>query len=401
MMKKKTTILMITLLALFLMSGNIFADQPLKGFVRYHEDPSKPLPGIEVGLYQDGALIATTVTEQNGKYTFDNIPAGVYTVREMACNLETGGLDTDDLALIQSMVGQTSSTCTNYIEFLAADLVKDNIINDLDVMYWESHYPNNFNPEWVYESTVVDHNGTKTNVPTMGGSSSGDVNGTFVPTGRTGNVVETAYFAKHFTREFNIEINAAVNRITSMGLVINYPEGIDIKGVTSQLGELDQVRIESDRIVIIWSDNKPFTPDHSLPIVNIQGSANKSYNGNDVKFTVTDYCHFVSNGEVIRPEFSVPYLTVSSNDYLSHCYPNPADDVTRIFFNLPCNSKTQLNIYSLTGQLIRTIINEEMSSGQHSVEIPVAELREGVYFYSLTTSGEIKINQSKRLVVVH
>jgi hypothetical protein len=49
-----------------------------------------------------------------------------------------------------------------------------------------------------FEDLTVSHDGTKTNVPTMVGSSSGDVNGTFVPIGRNAEVLPISYFAEKF-----------------------------------------------------------------------------------------------------------------------------------------------------------------------------------------------------------
>ena len=46
------------------------------------QDPGETgIPGITVTLYDsNGDVIATTTTDQNGNYVFDNLPAGDYTV---------------------------------------------------------------------------------------------------------------------------------------------------------------------------------------------------------------------------------------------------------------------------------------------------------------------------------
>ncbi|MGE3619490.1 MAG: SdrD B-like domain-containing protein [Acidimicrobiia bacterium] len=46
------------------------------------QDPGEePLPGVKVELLQDGATIASTTTDSNGRYVFDDLPAGTYQVR--------------------------------------------------------------------------------------------------------------------------------------------------------------------------------------------------------------------------------------------------------------------------------------------------------------------------------
>ncbi|MBC9944937.1 LPXTG cell wall anchor domain-containing protein [Leucobacter sp. cx-328] len=45
------------------------------------ENPEEVLPGVRVDLFQDGEIIASTVTNENGLYIFDQLPAGEYEVK--------------------------------------------------------------------------------------------------------------------------------------------------------------------------------------------------------------------------------------------------------------------------------------------------------------------------------
>lgn len=399
-MKKRTTNLIIATLALFLLSSQLFAGQPIKGKVTYHEDPNNPIPSVTVKLYdQSNVYLTETVTNFNGMYIFPNMPFGTYYVEAESTPVDAGGIWTDDREMMVAIIGGLEPT---EIEFLAANLIDDDEINQLDINEWDARWVAGFNPEWVFGARQeVNHNGTKTNVPTMGGSSSGDVNGTFVPTGRSEIVAQVNYFAKTFSSNFSIEIFA--NELVSasaMGLVIDYPSTVNVKDITSQVGDFNNLQIENNQIIITWA-NESVVIDPSKPVVTINGMTNKNYNGGDIKFKINSKSHFVTNGEVFRPEFKVPYLSVTGNDNLSHCYPNPANSQTTVYFNIPADTKAMLNVYSLNGTLVKTIFNEEMTAGQHSVIIPVNDLREGVYFYSLTTNGAVNINEAKRLIVVH
>lgn len=401
-MKKRTTHLIIATLALLLLSSQSFAGQPIKGKVIYHEDENNPIPSVTVKLLDATGTItlAETVTNFNGKYIFPNMPYGTYYVEAESTPVEAGGIEFTDRALMVRIINLSYNPTP--IERLAADLDGDNAVTNADLMQWDLNWNNNFDPEWVFGARVqVDHNGTKTNVPTMGGSSSGDVNGTFVPTGRSEIVAQVNYFAKTFSSNFSIEIFANdLVSASAMGLVIDYPSTVNVKDITSQVGNFNNLRIENNQIVITWA-NEAVLLDPSKPVVTINGMTNKNYNGGDIRFKVNSKSHFVTNGEVFSPEFKVPYLSVTGNDNLSHCYPNPANSQTTVYFNIPADTKAMLNVYSLNGTLVKTIFNEEMTAGQHSVIIPVNDLREGVYFYSLTTNGNVNINEAKRLVVVH
>jgi flagellar hook assembly protein FlgD len=48
-------------------------------------------------------------------------------------------------------------------------------------------------------------------------------------------------------------------------------------------------------------------------------------------------------------------------------YPNPFNPTTMINYQLPVSSVVNLVIFNLRGQVVRTLVNGEMSSGQHSV----------------------------------
>lgn len=403
-MKKRTTILMIATLALILLSVRTFADQPIKGTVTYHDDPNNPVPSTLVKLLNlEGNVIDETYTNFNGKYIFPNKPYGYYYVQAVETEVAPGGVELDDAAMIQAFLdGDIDLTD---IQELAADANNDGTVDSYDIEEIENNWNNpNFEPAWVYEEAIlVNHNGTKTNVPTMGGSSSGDVNGTFVPTGRNEAIALVEYFQKNFSSVFTIEVYASdIISASAMGLIIDYPAGVNINNVTSQLGELKNLKIKNNQIVATWSNqSEEAAVNSSEPVLVISASTNQSYNGSDIRFQVNNKSHFVTNGQAFKPEFSVPFLSVNGTDNLSFSYPNPASESTVIYFTLPEAAKANLNIYNINGQLVKNIMNEEMSAGQHSVNLSVTDLKEGVYFYNLTTSGNVNINQAKRLVVVH
>eukprot|EP01132_Coremiostelium_polycephalum_P005726 gene5726-7122_t len=57
-----------------------FAYYDVNGDGLYQPNIDRPLPGVTVQLYNAGRLVATTTTDANGKYLFDNLPEGVYDV---------------------------------------------------------------------------------------------------------------------------------------------------------------------------------------------------------------------------------------------------------------------------------------------------------------------------------
>lgn len=95
---------------------------------------------------------------------------------------------------------------------------------------------------------------------------------------------------------------------------------------------------------------------------------------------------------------------------LEQNYPNPFNSSTIIRFTVHCKQRTEngpvrttLKIYNIRGQLVRTLVNEELNHGEYRVSWDGKnnqgkEVSSGVYFYRLKT-GEFV--QTKKMVLIH
>jgi len=83
---------------------------------------------------------------------------------------------------------------------------------------------------------------------------------------------------------------------------------------------------------------------------------------------------------------------------LNENYPNPFNPETTIEFSLDKTDDVTLKIYSITGQLVRTLANGTMEVGVHKVRFNGRDdlgnlLSSGVYFYQLQSAGQIATNK--------
>ena len=83
---------------------------------------------------------------------------------------------------------------------------------------------------------------------------------------------------------------------------------------------------------------------------------------------------------------------------LEQNYPNPFNPQTTIRFALPQKSQVSLNIYDITGQLIRNLISEKKEAGAYSViwdgkDDNAKSVASGLYLYQINTEGYSKIRQ--------
>ncbi|MBN2830202.1 MAG: T9SS type A sorting domain-containing protein [Candidatus Cloacimonetes bacterium] len=82
-----------------------------------------------------------------------------------------------------------------------------------------------------------------------------------------------------------------------------------------------------------------------------------------------------------------------SNFELSQNYPNPFNPSTTISYSLIENSFVEIEIYNLKGQKINTLLSENRTKGNHSVEWDGTDLSKhpvssGVYFYKLKVNNQ-------------
>jgi hypothetical protein len=68
---------------------------------------------------------------------------------------------------------------------------------------------------------------------------------------------------------------------------------------------------------------------------------------------------------------------------LSPNYPNPFNPSTVIRYALPRGSVVRLEVYAVTGELVRTLVQGEQAAGVHEVSFDARGLASGVYFYRI------------------
>ncbi len=89
--------------------------------------------------------------------------------------------------------------------------------------------------------------------------------------------------------------------------------------------------------------------------------------------------------------------TIPSAYTLGQNYPNPFNPTTTIKFALPKSSLVSLNVYSISGELVNSILNKEMSGGWHEVVFDAKQLASGVYIYRIQ-AGEFAY--SRKMIVM-
>lgn len=82
---------------------------------------------------------------------------------------------------------------------------------------------------------------------------------------------------------------------------------------------------------------------------------------------------------------------------LGQNFPNPFNPVTKISYQIPGSSHVTLNIYDITGRLVKTLVNEVRDEGVHSITFDGSGLSSGTYFYRLQAGDFVQI---KKMVLI-
>lgn len=74
-------------------------------------------------------------------------------------------------------------------------------------------------------------------------------------------------------------------------------------------------------------------------------------------------------------------------------YPNPFNGMTTIIYELPESSRVVLKVFSASGRLVETLVNEGQAAGVHFVVWRAENAPSGAYFYRLETEKRVRVRK--------
>lgn len=82
---------------------------------------------------------------------------------------------------------------------------------------------------------------------------------------------------------------------------------------------------------------------------------------------------------------------------LDQNYPNPFNPSTSIRFSIPEQTNVSLKIFNSIGQEVASLVNGELSAGNHEVNFNASKLSSGVYFYRIDTPA---FTSTKKMILI-
>ena len=95
-------------------------------------------------------------------------------------------------------------------------------------------------------------------------------------------------------------------------------------------------------------------------------------------------------------------LAVPEEYHLTQNYPNPFNPTTTISFSIPSEGHVQVSVYDITGRLITSLVDGNLSEGYHDViwdgtDMFGSNVSAGLYIYSLQTEG---VSLTRKMVLM-
>ncbi|MFA8344339.1 MAG: T9SS type A sorting domain-containing protein [Rhodothermaceae bacterium] len=124
----------------------------------------------------------------------------------------------------------------------------------------------------------------------------------------------------------------------------------------------------------------------------------------DILVTDTEGLKDTSMVQITVLDYTDVTDTETPEEYsLSQNYPNPFNPTTKLKFGIPFESDVKVVIYNILGQQVKTLVNEVMDAGFHTVTFDASSLPSGVYIYrikAVATDGSETFVSTRKSVLV-
>ena len=75
---------------------------------------------------------------------------------------------------------------------------------------------------------------------------------------------------------------------------------------------------------------------------------------------------------------------------LKRIFPNPSSTAATIEFSVKENTRTSIAVYNTTGQLVKSVFEEQLNAGKYSLNIDVSAIPSGSYMVRFEAGGVIQ-----------
>jgi hypothetical protein len=410
----------------------------ISGTFSYYNTAGTPIENnITVRLYQDGLQAGSDYQVTSGSYAFSGLCPGTYEIRASSASPTEGSVNSTD-----AVVANYWSVFPYPIEkvrFFAGD-VKDGLgngqifLNSTDALQIQQYFvtagSSSFDrPSWVFWNAgqtissnpiypseyypvypTITITGSSNITSDFYGLCTGDFNRSYIP-GLKSSVasgMQLKYDAKrqiNTGQEFELPVRISNScKISAISLVLDFPPDlVEIKDIrlkdrnetVSWAIKKNEVRIgwnslvaydvagSSDLLILKMKTTPAYTDESIVKIGLIPGPLNEladeQYNSIENIVLSTDLITGASSGSA-GPD--------DDHGFSLQNHPNPFSTYTMIDYRIPFDAKVILEIHDIVGQTVETLINEDQTTGNHTVRFTARNLPAGIYTARISVSND-------------
>jgi photosystem II stability/assembly factor-like uncharacterized protein len=87
-------------------------------------------------------------------------------------------------------------------------------------------------------------------------------------------------------------------------------------------------------------------------------------------------------------------ISTTAKEYKLHQnFPNPFNPTTKINFEIPKAGNVSINIYDITGRLVSSLLNKNLSVGKYEIEWNASGISSGIYFYRIESGNFVDVKK--------
>lgn len=144
----------------------------------------------------------------------------------------------------------------------------------------------------------------------------------------------------------------------------------------------------------------------SISFVAGKGTTNEAtvYKYMDAKMNTGTYQYRLKqidfNGNFEYFNLTTPDHVTISNPFVfdvSQNYPNPSNPKSKIDFQIPNDGRVLVKVYDISGREVKTLLDDNKTTGFYTIEFDGSNLSSGVYFYKISSGS---FSQTKKMILV-
>jgi hypothetical protein len=383
------------------------ATMTMTGWVKYANTGANPMKNASMVIKDfGGTTIASTTTNTSGVYAFGSFTSGNYTMTITPSNAWGGVNSTDALGILNHFAQISPLTG---MKLAASDVNESSTVNGTDVLFVMKRYTGLITSfpsgDYLYNSDTIYTIGTQvTNNIKM--ICFGDVDASFAPTAKSTESLSLVYegiqqVASFTEFDFLVKIKQPA-QIGAISLGFYYPEEyLEINGAELANGSTNLVFNAEDGLFrMAWCDLSPLVvnAEETLVVLHMKAKDLSGLTGS-ILLTLFEDCELadpmaqaIAGVTISIPE--IQYLATGIENSVAtiamKVAPNPFSGSTIVSFTLINQGKVRLDLYDMTGMLIRNLTETDLPAGNQQIELNAAGIRPGVYMLKavLNSNGQ-------------